>query len=395
MRKLVITKRTSRTLTNLPFRLLDNLDTLRTYRWASYVHNFLISSLNRSSIVYREKSNDHTIFVSSSVVVVQVWACQRISLGDIIDTLAFPRFLSLSLLRMRGERIKNEKKKKKSELLEKLNANSKFLVEMKEDLERMKRYFYSRAATQGFDEEHPAGSDAVGVSGGRDDALHVNAEEGNIEADNTAAADAQRNANAIDSEQILVDATNEIDEAVEVVVASKLESTNIGATSQSKNGASHGSPEVPTFGIEEAKNTTERAPSAEEEKTVEEHKDAIDSSLSDDALIIICDEQGHASLYEVVEAMLKEEKVMNIEVGYENPDSLAIAPYVKPSSPFTQPIVMLSIFFAAGHFMYKEKCQTESISRDKVICNCAKRKVNRRLMAPVLHNNHWWCYVLH
>ena len=55
----------------------------------------------------------------------------------------------------------------------------------------------------------------------------------------------------------------------------------------------------------------------------------------------ICDEQGHASLYEVVEAMLKEEKVMNIEVGYENPDSLAIAPYVKPSSPFTQPIVML------------------------------------------------------
>jgi len=181
----------------------------------------------------------------------------------------------------------SEKKKKKSELLEKLNANSKFLVEMKEDLERMKRYFYSRAATQGFDEEHPAGSDAVGVSGGRDDALHVNAEEGNIEADNTAAADAQRNANAIDSEQILVDATNEIDEAVEVVVASKLESTNIGATSQSKNGASHGSPEVPTFGIEEAKNTTERAPSAEEEKTVEEHKDAIDSSLSDDALIIV------------------------------------------------------------------------------------------------------------
>jgi len=67
--------RTSRTLTNLPFRLLDNLDTLRTYRWASYVHNFLISSLNRSSIVYREKSNDHTIFVSSSVVVVQVQIC--------------------------------------------------------------------------------------------------------------------------------------------------------------------------------------------------------------------------------------------------------------------------------------------------------------------------------
>jgi len=60
----------SRTLTNLPFRLLDNLDTMRKYRWASYVHSFLISSLNRSSTVYKEKSNEHTIFVSGSVAVV-------------------------------------------------------------------------------------------------------------------------------------------------------------------------------------------------------------------------------------------------------------------------------------------------------------------------------------
>jgi len=61
-----------RCLTNLPFRLLDNLDTLRNYRWASHVHNFLISFLNRSSTVYREKTNDHTIFVSGSVAIVQV-----------------------------------------------------------------------------------------------------------------------------------------------------------------------------------------------------------------------------------------------------------------------------------------------------------------------------------
>jgi len=45
----------SKSLTNLPFRLLDNLDTLRRYRWASHVHNFFISSFNRSSTVYREK----------------------------------------------------------------------------------------------------------------------------------------------------------------------------------------------------------------------------------------------------------------------------------------------------------------------------------------------------
>ncbi|QCD93611.1 hypothetical protein DEO72_LG5g1686 [Vigna unguiculata] len=38
---------------------------------ANYVHNFIIASLNRSSIVYREKENEHTIFVSGSVIVVQ------------------------------------------------------------------------------------------------------------------------------------------------------------------------------------------------------------------------------------------------------------------------------------------------------------------------------------
>jgi len=59
-------------LTDMPFRLLDNLENLRKYKWASYVHNFLIASFNRSSKVYRENANDHTIFVSGSVVVVQV-----------------------------------------------------------------------------------------------------------------------------------------------------------------------------------------------------------------------------------------------------------------------------------------------------------------------------------
>ncbi|XP_027908554.1 uncharacterized protein LOC114167638 [Vigna unguiculata] len=142
------------------------------------------------------------------------------------------------------------KQKKKSELLEKLKAHSKLLLEMKEDLERMKKDFYNRAATQGFDEDHPASSDAVGVSCGRDDGLHVNVEDGHIEADNTTVADVQRN--AIDNEQILADAKNEIDEAVEVVVASELESADIGATSPSKSGTGHGSPEAPIFGIDKS-----------------------------------------------------------------------------------------------------------------------------------------------
>jgi len=177
------------------------------------------------------------------------------------------------------------KKKKKSELLEKLNANSKLLLEMKEDLERMKRDFYNRAAAQGFHEEQPTSSDAIELSGGRDDAPHVKAEYGHIEAENTSGAKVLTK--AIDSEEILGDATNEIDEGVEVVVASELESADIGVASPSKTDADDVSLDAGNFGIEEAENTVEAGPCVEEEKTAEEHNDGFDSRLSEDALTIV------------------------------------------------------------------------------------------------------------
>ena len=51
----------------------------------------------------------------------------------------------------------------------------------------------------------------------------------------------------------------------------------------------------------------------------------------------MCDEQAHDSLDEVADAMLKEEKVIEIEEGDDNPNLLAIVPYVNPNSPFHQP----------------------------------------------------------
>jgi len=178
-----------------------------------------------------------------------------------------------------------KKKKKKSELVEKLNANSKLLVEIKVDLERMERDFNIKVATQGFHEEQPGSSNAIDLSGGKDDALDVKAEEGQNEAEKTGGAEAPTK--AIDNEEILGDATNEIDESVEVVVPSNLESGDIGVASPCKTGAGEGSPDVGNFGIEEPENAAEGGPSAEEEKTVEEPKDAVDSSLSEDALIIV------------------------------------------------------------------------------------------------------------
>ena len=177
------------------------------------------------------------------------------------------------------------KKKKKSELVEKLNANSKLLLEMKADLERMKRDFYSSAVAQGFHEEQPGCSGVVDLSGGKDDAPDVKAEEGQIEAEMIGGAEAPTK--AIDSEEILGDATNEIDEGVEIVVPSKLESGDIGVASPCKTGVGEGGPDVGNFGIEEPENAAKGGPSAEEEKTTEEPKDVVDSSLSEDALIIV------------------------------------------------------------------------------------------------------------
>jgi len=122
------------------------------------------------------------------------------------------------------------------------------------------------------------------LSGGKDDAPNVKAEEGQIEAEKKGGVEAP--AKAIDSEEILDDATNEIDVGVKVVVPSKMESGDISITSPCKTGVGEGSPNVGNFGIEEPENAAEGGPSAKEEKTAEEPKDDMDYSLSEDALII-------------------------------------------------------------------------------------------------------------
>ena len=50
----------------------------------------------------------------------------------------------------------------------------------------------------------------------------------------------------------------------------------------------------------------------------------------------MCDEDGHDSLEEVAAAMLNEEKVMKIEECDDNPDLLAMVPFVNPSCPLHQ-----------------------------------------------------------
>ena len=64
--------RTSKTVTNMPFKVLDNLDNLSDYNWAESVHSFFISALNCGCKVVREKINTRSLNLAGSVVIVQV-----------------------------------------------------------------------------------------------------------------------------------------------------------------------------------------------------------------------------------------------------------------------------------------------------------------------------------
>ncbi|QCE03582.1 Ulp1 protease family [Vigna unguiculata] len=105
--------RTSRTVTNMPFKVLDNLDNLSDYNWAESVHSFFISTLNRGCKVVREKINTRSLNLAGSVVVVQVWAARRLGLEDVEGGVQFPRFLRWPSVKIRTPNIESAFEKNK------------------------------------------------------------------------------------------------------------------------------------------------------------------------------------------------------------------------------------------------------------------------------------------
>ncbi|XP_027903708.1 uncharacterized protein LOC114163602 [Vigna unguiculata] len=105
--------RTSRTVTNMPFKVLDNVDNLSEYNWAESVHSFLISALNRGCKVVREKINTRSLNLAGSVVVVQVWAARRLGLEDVEGEVQFPRFLRWPSVKIRTPNIESAFEKNK------------------------------------------------------------------------------------------------------------------------------------------------------------------------------------------------------------------------------------------------------------------------------------------
>jgi len=63
--------RTSRTVSNMPSKILDKLDNLSDFNWAECVNTFLVGALSRGYKVVREKQNSRSLNIVGYVVVVQ------------------------------------------------------------------------------------------------------------------------------------------------------------------------------------------------------------------------------------------------------------------------------------------------------------------------------------
>ncbi|QCE14954.1 mRNA-capping enzyme [Vigna unguiculata] len=86
-------------------RVLENLDSLVNYNWAGAVHKFLVNGLSRAHLVDCNKKNQHKITLPGCVVVLQIWAFERLGLGGPNREIVFPRILRWPSLKLRTTSI--------------------------------------------------------------------------------------------------------------------------------------------------------------------------------------------------------------------------------------------------------------------------------------------------
>ncbi|QCD85952.1 hypothetical protein DEO72_LG3g473 [Vigna unguiculata] len=98
---------TSRTVNNMPFKILDNLDNLSDFNWADSVHTFLIGGMNRGRKVLLENQNSSSLNIAGCVAVIQIWAARRLGLEDVQTENQFPRILHWPLVKIRTVNIKS------------------------------------------------------------------------------------------------------------------------------------------------------------------------------------------------------------------------------------------------------------------------------------------------
>ncbi|XP_027922562.1 uncharacterized protein LOC114180443 [Vigna unguiculata] len=93
--------RNSRTICNIPFSVLDNIDRLSTYNWGKAVHTYLVKSLSRAFLALGQTE----ICLSGSTTVLQLWAVERLRLCASDAEIVFPRILGWTDFQLKRRRV--------------------------------------------------------------------------------------------------------------------------------------------------------------------------------------------------------------------------------------------------------------------------------------------------
>ncbi|WVZ04468.1 hypothetical protein V8G54_025274 [Vigna mungo] len=85
-------------VSNMPFKVLDDIDSLNQYDWAKAVHTYLINSLSKEAMILRQRDIKNSIAISGNIAVLQLWAVERLGLIDGEHEIVFPRILKWPLI---------------------------------------------------------------------------------------------------------------------------------------------------------------------------------------------------------------------------------------------------------------------------------------------------------
>ncbi|XP_052734128.1 uncharacterized protein LOC108339243 [Vigna angularis] len=101
----------SKAVSNMPFRVLDNIDNLYEYNWAKAVHTFVVNSLGNASRKIRQ-GDIRDLGLSGNVAVLQLWTVERLGLADGAHDIVFPRIMNWRSLKLRCNKIEELFKRK-------------------------------------------------------------------------------------------------------------------------------------------------------------------------------------------------------------------------------------------------------------------------------------------
>ncbi|QCD92948.1 hypothetical protein DEO72_LG5g1017 [Vigna unguiculata] len=150
--------RNSRTICNIPFSVLDNIDRLSTYNWGKAVHTYLVKSLSRAFLALGQTK----ICLSGSTIVLQIFLKWRLREED-HDNEIIREALQLGHEGQSKKAHVDNKAASTQDLLKKLRKHGRRLRKLKKHMTELREEILSRSYVG--DEEDGENVDEKGAEG--------------------------------------------------------------------------------------------------------------------------------------------------------------------------------------------------------------------------------------